>query len=451
MIGYVVHFDYLCGLKKMEMKKNRIVLVGSGNVATHLGRGLAHACELVQVFSRTLAHARELARELGVPLAASQPADLVPDADVYLLAVSDDAIDTVVQSLPDNGALWLHTAGSVGLDVLSRQRRRCGVLYPMQSFTRTLPVDWSQVPIFVEGCDAATTAQVRDLASLLSQHVQQCDSQQRMALHIAAVFSCNFTNLLWTQAHELLNHFGLDFDAMLPLIATTVGKLDQLSPRDAQTGPARRGDVKVLQKHLALLDGDKRATYQLLSQAIMQRFHTSPTRPVAEPDFKHIRGIAFDVDGVLSPSTIPMHPSGEPMRMVNIKDGYAIQLAVKLGFPLAIISGANVEAVRVRFEGLGMKDVFLGATHKLPVFRQWMDAHGLQRDEVIFVGDDIPDLPVMREAGMAVAPADACREVLEAAHYVTPCRGGDGVARHLIQRLLTAHGLWLNDEHAFGW
>ena len=168
-------------------------------------------------------------------------------------------------------------------------------------------------------------------------------------------------------------------------------------------------------------------------------------------DFSKIKGLAFDVDGVLSPSTIPLHPSGEPMRMVNIKDGYAIQLAIKHCFPLAIISGANVNAVKVRFQALGMTDVYLGASLKLPVFEQWLAKHGLKAQEVAFVGDDIPDLPVMQAAGVAIAPADACPEVLDIAHYVTPCNGGHGVARHLIEQVLKARGEWLDERHAFGW
>ena len=168
-------------------------------------------------------------------------------------------------------------------------------------------------------------------------------------------------------------------------------------------------------------------------------------------DLNKIKAIIFDIDGVLSCSTINLSEAGLPLRTVNIKDGYAIQLAVKLGLPLAIISGARVEAVRVRFEGLGMKDVFLGAAHKLPVFRQWMDDNELSPEQVMFVGDDIPDIPVMQAAGVAVAPADACPEVLEAADYVVPCRGGEGVARHLIEEVLRSRGSWLDDEHAFGW
>lgn len=168
-------------------------------------------------------------------------------------------------------------------------------------------------------------------------------------------------------------------------------------------------------------------------------------------DLTKIKGIAFDVDGVLSPSMIPLHVSGEPMRMVNIKDGYAMQLAVKCGLKIAIISGGNTHAVRVRFEGLGVQDVHMGASVKLPVFEQWMEKHGLKLDEVAFVGDDIPDLPVLKRAGLAVAPADAAPEVLEAAHYISPCNGGNGVGRDLLEQVMKVQGMWLSDLNAFGW
>ena len=168
-------------------------------------------------------------------------------------------------------------------------------------------------------------------------------------------------------------------------------------------------------------------------------------------DLSKIRGVVFDVDGVLSPSTIPLHPSGEPMRMVNIKDGYAIQLAVKHGFQLAILSGADTDAIRVRFEGLGVQDIYLGASMKLPVFEQWMSKYGFTPDQVAFVGDDIPDLQVMRVVGLAVAPADAASECRQAAHYVSPCQGGHGVGRDLLEQVMRAQRLWLDDKHAFGW
>lgn len=128
-------------------------------------------------------------------------------------------------------------------------------------------------------------------------------------------------------------------------------------------------------------------------------------------DLTRIRAIAFDVDGVLSPSVIPLAPDGTPLRMANIKDGYAIQLAVKHGLRLAIITGAAVPAVEVRFQALGIEDIYLGAGMKLPIFEEWMQRYGLTADQVAYCGDDIPDLQVMQRAGLAVAPADAAHEV----------------------------------------
>lgn len=168
-------------------------------------------------------------------------------------------------------------------------------------------------------------------------------------------------------------------------------------------------------------------------------------------DLKKIKGIAFDVDGVLSPSTIPLSPEGEPLRMVSIKDGYALQLAVKKGLKIAIITGGNTKAVDVRFRGLGIDDVFLGSSMKLPILQQWMEDNGLSADEVAFVGDDIPDIQAMQHVGLAVVPADAADEVKRVASYISPKQGGYGVGREVLEQVMKAQGLWMSDHKAFGW
>lgn len=168
-------------------------------------------------------------------------------------------------------------------------------------------------------------------------------------------------------------------------------------------------------------------------------------------DLTRIEGIAFDVDGVLSPSTIPLGEDGMPMRMVNIKDGYALQLAVKFGMKLAIFTGGKSEAVRKRFEALGIKDIYQGCAHKLPVLQEWMQSRGLTPDSTAYMGDDIPDLRAMRAVSLPCAPHDACWEARETALYVSPFSGGYGCARDLIEQVLKAKGLWMRDGHAFGW
>lgn len=168
-------------------------------------------------------------------------------------------------------------------------------------------------------------------------------------------------------------------------------------------------------------------------------------------DLKKIKGIVFDVDGVLSPSTIPVSEAGDPVRMVNIKDGYALQLAVKKGLKIAIITGGDSQAVKNRYEKLGIKDIFLKASKKIGIFEDWMEKEGLNPDEVAYMGDDIPDLICMRKAGLPCAPYDGASEARATAIYVSRFTGGYGCARDLLEQILKAQGLWLSDDRAFGW
>lgn len=168
-------------------------------------------------------------------------------------------------------------------------------------------------------------------------------------------------------------------------------------------------------------------------------------------DLKKIRGFVFDVDGVLSPSVIPMSENGEPMRMANIKDGYALQLAAKLGYHMAIITGGESAAIKNRFSALGIKDIYQKASYKIGVFENWMKDNGLKPEEVIYIGDDIPDLKCMRLAGLPCAPHDAVWEARETALYVSRFDGGYGCVRDVVEQVLKAKGEWMSDAKAFGW
>ncbi len=168
-------------------------------------------------------------------------------------------------------------------------------------------------------------------------------------------------------------------------------------------------------------------------------------------DLTALRGVAFDVDGVLSPSTVPMDANGVPQRMVNIKDGYALQLAVKMGLDLAIITGADSEAIATRYRALGIRDIYLKAADKLPILEDWMRRRGLSAHEVAYVGDDIPDIKPMQAVGLPVAPADADADVKMLSCFVTKAEGGYGVARELLEEILKARGLWMTHDEAFGW
>ena len=168
-------------------------------------------------------------------------------------------------------------------------------------------------------------------------------------------------------------------------------------------------------------------------------------------DLRKIKAIAFDVDGVLSPSTVPMSADGIPMRMANLKDGYAMQLAVKSGLRLAIIAGADVPSITGRFGVIGVQDIYMGVADKLPVFQHWLTQSGLTPDEVAYAGDDIPDLPVLRVCGLGVAPRDAAPEVKAVAKFITSANGGYGVAREILEEVMRAKGLWLAEDKAYAW
>ncbi|MDR1981132.1 MAG: HAD-IIIA family hydrolase [Tannerellaceae bacterium] len=167
-------------------------------------------------------------------------------------------------------------------------------------------------------------------------------------------------------------------------------------------------------------------------------------------DLTKIKAFVFDVDGVLSGEVIPLHPNGDPMRTVNTKDGYAIQLAIKKGYHVGIITGGYTEAVKMRFARLGVPYIYMCSSIKKHDFHDFLEKTGLSPEEVLYAGDDIPDYEVMTEAGLPVAPADAVPEIKQVAGYVSPKRGGEGVARDVIEQTMKAQGTWMDGE-AFGW
>lgn len=167
-------------------------------------------------------------------------------------------------------------------------------------------------------------------------------------------------------------------------------------------------------------------------------------------DLTKIKALAFDVDGVLSSDVMQLHPNGEPMRSVNVKDGYALQLAVKRGLYIAIITGGRTEAVRKRFESLGIKDIYMGSSVKIHDYREFRDKYALQDEEILYMGDDVPDMEVLKECGLPCCPKDAIAEVKAIARYISHCEGGYGCGRDVLEQVMKAQRLWMAGD-AFGW
>lgn len=168
-------------------------------------------------------------------------------------------------------------------------------------------------------------------------------------------------------------------------------------------------------------------------------------------DLTKIRAMVFDVDGVLSSSVIMLSKEGELLRSVNVKDGYALQLAVKMGLTVAIITGGKAQSTQVRYSALGIKEIMMGQAVKTEAYEDFIRRHGLDHSEVMYMGDDIPDYEVMQRVGLPVCPADASTEIKAISRYISPLKGGQGCCRDVIEQTLRAQGLWMNGSEAFGW
>lgn len=244
-------------------------------MATHLGVGLQKAgWQIVQVYSRTEASASELASRLGVGYVTTLE-EVCTDADIYLVMVKDAVLQELVPAVVKGreGALFVHTAGSMPMEVWKNDALRYGVLYPMQTFSKAREVDFASVSFFVESNGEAELAVLKEMAASLSPKVYEATSAQRTYLHMAAVFACNFANHMYALSAYLLEKHGLPFDAMLPLIDETARKVHGLSPKEAQTGPAVRRDENVMNKHLAMLaeEPELRELYEKISNSIQKQ------------------------------------------------------------------------------------------------------------------------------------------------------------------------------------
>jgi len=251
-----------------------IAIIGSGNLANQMGTALIKAGhKITRVYGRNI----EKVYQLALKFDADYTTDLWSKArntEAYLILVNDDAIKEVASKLNADNSLLIHASGSTDIDVLSDFSENFGVIYPFFTFSSQPSIDWKKIPICFEANNLESAEKLDNLANTLSDQVYFMDFEKRKKLHLAGVFACNFTNYLYRIAEELVAKSGLSIEILKPIILETALKIQQTSAAKVQTGPAIRGDLETIQKHLDILDNDKdfREIYKLMSEGIMQKY-----------------------------------------------------------------------------------------------------------------------------------------------------------------------------------
>lgn len=257
---------------KRSIEDTPIVFIGAGNLATNLAKALYQkGFRIVQVYSRTKESASALAKEVEAEYTTDLQ-DVSKEAKLYIVSLKDAAFVELLPQITEGkqGSLLVHTAGSISMNIWEGHAERYGVFYPMQTFSKQREVDFQEVPFFIEAKKPEDVELLKAIAGTLSDKVYEATSEQRKSLHLAAVFTCNFTNHMYALAAELLEKYKLPFEVMLPLIDETARKVHELAPREAQTGPAVRYDENVIDNHLSMLADTPalQEIYKLMSKSI---------------------------------------------------------------------------------------------------------------------------------------------------------------------------------------
>jgi len=251
-----------------------ITFIGAGNLATHLAQALAgDGYNISQVYSRTIDSARDLAGIFNAHFTNSI-SEINTNVDLIIVALKDSAVNEVLSQIDFHNKLLVHCSGSLPLSVLKEYSENTGVLYPLQTFSKKRSVNFKAIPVFVEANTEASEQKLLDVANQISDKVDLLNSEKRKALHIAAVFACNFANHMYTLAALFLESNEIDFEVLRPLILETAEKVQVLDPAEAQTGPAIRFDENIINEHLNQLDAcpELRELYHSVSKSIFN-FH----------------------------------------------------------------------------------------------------------------------------------------------------------------------------------
>lgn len=248
----------------------KIVIIGAGNVATHLAVAIKKSGQnILQIISKKIENSKKLAQKIGCDF-ADNISEINKNADLYIISVSDNQITKIASHKNLKNKFVVHTAGSISQEVLSNNSNKYGVFYPLQTFSKNVFVDFSQVPICIEANNTRNFQILENLAVKLGCESYAVNSEQRAKLHLSAVFVNNFTNYMFAVGNDILEKNNLPFEILRPLIRQTVAKIESTKPADVQTGPAIRGDTETIKKHLQQLSQmpDYKEIYELISNKI---------------------------------------------------------------------------------------------------------------------------------------------------------------------------------------
>ncbi len=249
---------------------NQVVMIGAGKLSTQLSKVLhTNGINILQIYSRTETPARNLAKKTASTY-TSNLKDVVKNADLYIFAVADQALPHILKNLNLKKKRFVHTAGSISMNVFKNYTLESGVFYPLQTFSKLQEINFSDIPICIEATTNQFQKDLTEFGKKISNRVLHVDSQQRMLLHIAAIFSCNFTNHMYSIGKKLLENSKLDFELLKPLISETAQRIQHLDPLLTQTGPAIRCDLQTLKKHENELKSlpDFQKLYRFVSKSI---------------------------------------------------------------------------------------------------------------------------------------------------------------------------------------
>jgi len=246
-----------------------IVFIGAGRLATNLAKELyKEKYNITQIYSRTIESAASLATKVNaVPI--NNITEVRQDADLYIFAIKDSVLPELIKDIPQNKGLWIHTSGSVPLNIFSEYTNRYGVLYPLQTFSKEREVNFKTIPLFYEASNNSDLSILKEICDKISNITYELSSEKRKYIHLSGVFACNFVNHMYSIAEKILTDNNLPFEILLPLIDETASKVHSLLPDEAQTGPAIRYDRDIINKHITLIDDLKlKSIYASISESI---------------------------------------------------------------------------------------------------------------------------------------------------------------------------------------